>query len=475
MAKFDAAKAIFAQVDANNDGTIDPHEFRTWAANSHNIARGLGPSAYDVSSYHSAARGLDASAGLAFSSGAGGLAEFAGSSEYEGGYASESAFDSAGGFAFGGVDGSLSTSSSGEFVQAGGAALESSSLQQTTQYASAGGVYDDPNPQVIRRPAAGGAVTYKQNILVRFLQPPPVPPPGPLIIKEVRPPQPPPPPPLVVRQRAPPLPPPPPLVLRERPPVPPVPIASQTIIRRLAALPVPPRSVIVERLPPLPPKPRDIIIERWIPYGPQGKRRVIVQRAAAAKAYARPRNIIIIYDPVQARVVRQFHRLGVVQENPHAYVTRYGALLLDGTTLVQQARAAGVIEDISPPGLAVAPAQFGASTYGVDGGLDVSGASFSHSASAAAAGEEDEPTGLEGLEVIGGAEAGTYGLKVASDAVSGGYGSQYYSSLTGFGAEGDFAGGSGIDVAAATFVSADTNRDGTLDKAEFQRFLQGGL
>ncbi|CAF4436592.1 unnamed protein product, partial [Rotaria magnacalcarata] len=59
--------------------------------------------------------------------------------------------------------------------------------------------FNDPNPQIIRRAAVGGAVTYQQKILVRFLQPPPVPPPGPLIIKEVRPPQPPPPAPLVVR------------------------------------------------------------------------------------------------------------------------------------------------------------------------------------------------------------------------------------------------------------------------------------
>ncbi|CAF4740668.1 unnamed protein product, partial [Rotaria magnacalcarata] len=51
--------------------------------------------------------------------------------------------------------------------------------------------------------AAGGVQTYTQNIKVRFLQPPPIPPPGPLIIKEVRPPQPPAPPPLRIRQQAP--------------------------------------------------------------------------------------------------------------------------------------------------------------------------------------------------------------------------------------------------------------------------------
>ena len=90
----------------------------------------------------------------------------------------------------------------------------------------------------------------------------------------------------------------------------------------------------------------DVIIERWIPYGPQPKRRTIVQRAAAAVQYPQPRNIIVVYDIVQTHVVRQFQRLGVTQEDPQAYATRYGATLLDSATLIQQARTAGVIEDI---------------------------------------------------------------------------------------------------------------------------------
>ncbi len=38
--------------------------------------------------------------------------------------------------------------------------------------------------------------------------------------------------------------------------------------------------------------------------------------------------------------------MGVTQENPQAYLQQYGAQLLDAATLVQQARAAGVVEDI---------------------------------------------------------------------------------------------------------------------------------
>ena len=90
----------------------------------------------------------------------------------------------------------------------------------------------------------------------------------------------------------------------------------------------------------------DIIIERWVPYTSSAKRKTIVQRAEPPKEYPKPRNIIIQYEPVQVRVVRQFQRLGVTQENPQAYVQRYGSSLLEAQTLVQQARAAGVVEDI---------------------------------------------------------------------------------------------------------------------------------
>jgi hypothetical protein len=90
----------------------------------------------------------------------------------------------------------------------------------------------------------------------------------------------------------------------------------------------------------------DIIIERWVPYGPPPKRRTIVQRAAAAVQYPRPRNIIVVYDSVQARVIRQFQRFAITQEDPRAYTARHGSSLLDSAALVQQARTAGIVEDI---------------------------------------------------------------------------------------------------------------------------------
>ncbi|CAF3999227.1 unnamed protein product, partial [Rotaria sordida] len=125
-------------------------------------------------------------------------------------------------------------------------------------------------------------------------------------------------------------------------------IPSETIIRTLPALPVPPRSVVIERFPPPPEKPRDIIIERWIPYGPQPERRTIIEHAPPAREYQPPSNTPTIYSAAETRVVRKFNNLGVTQEDPESYRSRYGSSLLDSVTLVQQARNAGVIEDISP-------------------------------------------------------------------------------------------------------------------------------
>jgi len=402
------ADAAFNQADTNHDNRLDRNEFSNFVGQ--NLGGGSAGGAYGGQSSFgasdSSAYGAQASFGGVGNSAYAGQAGLAGagSGAYgaETGMSSTSNYSSSsygsgadlslGGGAVGGYDASSSQFAGGAgygatggagfgatggagFGATGGAGFgatggagygasadyssSSSSSSAVQTYATdAQGLFQDSNPQIIRRPAPnGGQVTYTQNIRVRFLQPPPIPPPGPLIIKEVRPPQPPPPPPLRIRQQAPALPQPPPLVLRERPPVPPQSVASQTVIRRLAALPVPPRSVIIERIPAAPPRPRDIIIERWVPYGAAAKRRTIVQRAAAAQQYQRPRNVIIQYEAAQVRIVRQFQRLGVQPENPQAYVQRYGNQLLDSVTLVQQARAAGVLEDISPP---VVPGSFAA-------------------------------------------------------------------------------------------------------------------
>jgi hypothetical protein len=134
---------------------------------------GAGLSSYESSSYSSGAgAGLGAGLGVGgaglynASYGAGGFG--GGASSYD-----SSSFSSTG---YGGNAGLVSTGALG----VGGSAYETaSSSTQVQQYATdAQGLFLDSNPQIIRRPAAGGVQTYTQNIKVRFLQPPPVPPPG---------------------------------------------------------------------------------------------------------------------------------------------------------------------------------------------------------------------------------------------------------------------------------------------------------
>jgi hypothetical protein len=155
------------------------------------LSGGVGGAAQGgYSSYESSsAAGYGAGAGGALQAGGGGA-----SGEY---YSSSSS----GGLGAGALGAGAQASSSGsEFGYgqqglsgvslASGAGYGASSFEQqsssSTVYATdAQGLYKDPNPEVIRRPAPGGAQTYTQKIVVRFLQPPPVPPPGVSILKSI--------------------------------------------------------------------------------------------------------------------------------------------------------------------------------------------------------------------------------------------------------------------------------------------------
>jgi len=183
----------------------------------------------------------------------------------------------------------------------------------------------DPNPQIIRK-HANDAVTYKQEVAVRYLRPPTPPPPGPLIIKEVRNPALPAAPPIVIRQRPPRPATPPPLIIRERPPQPPAQLAPKLVTKPLPPPPPPPRRVIIERMPPLPPKPQSIIVERWLPYKQQ-KRRVIYQKAPPVQPPTPQKNLIIQWEGTQARVVKEFRNLGIIKADPNTYVQQYGSQL----------------------------------------------------------------------------------------------------------------------------------------------------
>ncbi|CAF0927612.1 unnamed protein product [Rotaria sordida] len=189
----------------------------------------------------------------------------------------------------------------------------------------------------------------------------------------------------------------------------------------------------------------DIIIERWISYGPQARRRTIVQRAATVRPYPAPRNIIIQYETAPVRIVHQFHRLGVVQANSAVYIQTYSATLLDAASLVAQARAAGIVENISPSGYV----SYSATGYSQE----------SFGASSGFAGGAGLIAGGAGL-VTGGAEVVDAGLALGGRLSSSSFESSSFSS--------------GVDGGAnAAFLVADTNLIDTLDQGELHQFLEG--
>lgn len=179
-------------------------------------------------------------------------------------------------------------------------------------------VQNDNEPLRVVKPAEQN-IHYKQQVNVRFLEPPPGPEPAPIIIKERQAPAPPPPPPVVIRQRPPTPPTPPPLIIRERPPTPPTQQQPQIIEKVLPAPPAAPRQVIVERLPAPPQKPRQVIYEKWLPYQETKERPVIVERAPAAELIRPPKNVIIEYEQPKAHHEQIIIDEGVFRADPNSH------------------------------------------------------------------------------------------------------------------------------------------------------------
>lgn len=159
--------AAFDQADANNDGVLTPDEFRNFAVRNSMVGNNA---LYGSSNF---------TVGSELNNLAGGATGY-GSSSYE-----SSSFRSS----IGNIGGE-SANVNAVYNNAGAAGVAStdaasasySSTSRTStvqQYETdAQGNYKDSNPQFVRRPAQGGPLTYTQNIKVRFLQPPAVPPPG---------------------------------------------------------------------------------------------------------------------------------------------------------------------------------------------------------------------------------------------------------------------------------------------------------
>jgi hypothetical protein len=170
--------STFRQVDLNNDNRVDQGEFRNFLQQN-NAGVGNG---YSSSSYESSTTGLlgGGSYGGGASYGAG--ADLSLTGGVAGSYESSSYSANSNGYGAAGLAGGAEYGAVG-LVGGGGSYGVSSSESVTTSavqtYATdAQGLFKDSNPQIIRRPAPGGVQTYTQNIRVRFLQPPPIPPPG---------------------------------------------------------------------------------------------------------------------------------------------------------------------------------------------------------------------------------------------------------------------------------------------------------
>ncbi|CAF1435174.1 unnamed protein product [Adineta steineri] len=191
----------------------------------------------------------------------------------------------------------------------------------------------DANPELIVRPNTQ-RLTYTQDIAVRYLKPGTPPPPGPIIIREIRAPAPQPAPPIILRQRPPPPRTPSPVIIREKPPSRPKSVPTTIIKKVIPPPPPPPRKLIIERLPKLPPKPRPVIIERWLPYHKQ-KRQVIHERAKPLEPQSRIKNTIIEWRPPEVEVVKHVKKLGVHDADPQRYYSQHGDKLY-ATEFVQR-------------------------------------------------------------------------------------------------------------------------------------------
>jgi hypothetical protein len=170
---------MFAQADLNNDGTLSEPEFRNMMARNSVVSNNYGNAGnYGSSAYEMSGSGGSVGGDLAYGgAGYGSKSSYGASSSYRSSVGNIGGDLAGGGAAynFAGADG-FSSSDAG----AANLSLVSSNASGNVQQyeTDAQGLFKDNNPQIVRRPAPNGPVTYTQNIKVRFLQPPAVPPPG---------------------------------------------------------------------------------------------------------------------------------------------------------------------------------------------------------------------------------------------------------------------------------------------------------
>jgi hypothetical protein len=155
----DASRGLFNKIDADGDGKIDPNEFSQWAKG--------GPSGGVTSSSSKIIKG-DYSTG---SYGGGGDIRTGAS------YVNDTSVGASGSATFDRMDlnrdNVIDRSEFNQFTS-GGSSADYVSIYRTDSR----GFFLDPNPEIITRIDSSPALTYIQNIKIRYLQPPPLPPMG---------------------------------------------------------------------------------------------------------------------------------------------------------------------------------------------------------------------------------------------------------------------------------------------------------
>ena len=225
-----------------------------------------------------------------------------------------------------------------------------SSMAASMDFSQEGPTSRPSSPVIIRKKSKDFVV--KQQVDIQLLRPFTPPPPGPIIIREIRRKASSSHPPITIHQRlentghiqlskTP-----SPIVFRERPPPRPPRTSSShpTIVYRQVPSTPPPPTVIMERLRPnvaaVIQKPAPILIERWLPYPPEQKRKVIYERVSPVPTHQKrhasenPKQVIVEYDKVNVIVDKEVkQRKEIKRVHPEEYLQQYGNSLCSNETL----------------------------------------------------------------------------------------------------------------------------------------------
>jgi hypothetical protein len=165
--EFDGARSWFEKVDTNGDGVIDQKEFSQRASNM--IDEGIGSSSSNR-----------IGGGFSTINSGGGSTDFGTDASYEAVSGYKTGTDKVYDRINLNRNNVIERREFNQFVNGESAHADRSSI---TNYVSryqtdSRGFFLDPNPEIFTRPNPSPVPTYTRNIIIRYLQPPPLPPSG---------------------------------------------------------------------------------------------------------------------------------------------------------------------------------------------------------------------------------------------------------------------------------------------------------